>query len=173
MTFVQIYDNKKRNEIIEENLRLRKKLKHKSEDQQNLKNEIDNNHIELFKPLIESNEKTQNELIEDRDKIIDTFNKLSFNVVKQSPIENKKDASISDLIVRYLKGTSNRSNAGYSIRFYNKSNCYAIGNQEIIIHQNNLIINDKTYNATDGLTELLIKNSPDITLITDADRFYA
>jgi hypothetical protein len=64
--FIEIYDPKKRNEIVEENLRLRKKLKNRSEEQEYTQNEIEQNRVELSKPIIESNQKLQNEMIETR-----------------------------------------------------------------------------------------------------------
>ena len=198
--FIEIYDPKKRNEIIEENLRLRKKLQNKYEGHQITQNEIEENRVELFKPIIESNQILQNELIEDRNKIIETLRKASsasetlnnFNQLKieDKPIEKQsldndrreslaieekksKDLVVSKLIANYLKDTTNRSNAGYSIRYDSEKNCYSIGNKVVEIENNNLKITDKIYNATNGLLELLLKKSPNFTLISDTDKqFY-
>jgi hypothetical protein len=180
--FIEIYDPKKRNEIVEENLRLRKKLKNRSEEQENTQNEIEQTRVELFKPIIESNQKLQNEMIEDRNKIINTLN--SFNQLKIEEkqaekqevlaIEPKKSDNlvVSNLIANYLKDTTNRSNAGYSIRYNSEKDCYTIGNKVIEIEDNQLKIDDKIYNATNGLLELLLKKSPNLTLISEDDKHF-
>jgi hypothetical protein len=120
--FIEIYDPKKRNEIIEENLRLRNKLKNKFEEQDNIQNKVENNRIELFKPIIESNKKIQNEFNKDRNKIIATLNNFKIEdstVKKQLAIENNPISNIivSSIIANYLKDLRDRSNAGYSIKY--------------------------------------------------------
>src|SRR4051812_997119 len=129
--FIEIYDPKKRNEIVEENLRLRKKLRNRSEEQVSTQNEIEQTRVELFKPIIESNQKLQNEMIEDRNKIIGIIanTEATLNSFNQLKIEEKEDEkqeklyekpnvlAMSNLIANYLKDTTNRSNAGYSIRY--------------------------------------------------------
>ena len=78
--FVEIYDPKKRNQIVEEYPRLRKKLKNRDKEQQNTLRSNGHNRVELLKPITEamheSNQKLQNEMIEDRNKIINTLKVL-------------------------------------------------------------------------------------------------
>ena len=54
---------------------------------------------------------------------------------------------VSNLIANYLKDLSNKSNAGYSIRYDPEKDCYTIGNKMIEINNNKLTINGKIYNA--------------------------
>lgn len=174
--FIEIYDPKKRNEIIEENLRLRKKLKNRNEEDQNIKNEIQEQRVELFKPIIDSNEKIQNELRDDKNKIIDVLNnfeklKIEHQIEEPLAIKSKKSTCqiVSKLIADYLKNSANRSNAGYSIKYDSEKNNYTIGNKVIEIDNNNLNINNKIYNATNGLLELMLKKAPNFTIINDDD----
>lgn len=62
--FVEIYDSNKRNQIIEENLN-------------ELQNQITQNKQGLLKTIVKSNEQIQNQLLEDRDKIVETLNNFS------------------------------------------------------------------------------------------------
>ena len=133
--------------------------------------------IELFKPIIDSNQKLQNEIIEDRNKLIETLNnfnklKISSNKTeepkietseKQLAIEPKKSENliVSNLIANYLQDLTNKSNAGYSIK-YPENSTYTIGNKIIVIGNNNLKIDSVVYNATSGLMELLLKKSPNL-----------
>ena len=182
--FVEIYDPKKRNEIIEENLRLRKKLQNKYEEQENTQNETEQDRLELFKPIIDSNQKLQNELIEDRNKIIETLNSFNQLKIEDKPAEKKlaieapsdsrkhdlRELKVSNLIANYLQDLTNRSNAGYSLKYDSENSCYTIGNKVVEIDSNNFKIADKNYNATKGLLELLLKKSPNFTVISDSDK---
>ena len=60
---IEIYDPKLRNQIVEENLRLRKNLKNKFDSTANLKIETEQQQKEFFKPvteLINNRESTEN-----------------------------------------------------------------------------------------------------------------
>jgi hypothetical protein len=180
--FIEIYDPNKRNQIIEENLKLRKKLKNKFDEQGELQNQVIQSRQELFKPIIESNEKTQNQLVKDRDKIVDVLNNFNQLQVTEKPTEKQQLAiepkqneniTVSNLIANYLQDLTNRSNAGYSILYDSENKCYTIGDQIVEIDNNSLKIYGKVYNATNGLLELLTKKSLNLTLITDEDKkFY-
>jgi hypothetical protein len=176
MSFVTINDPKKRNEIIEENLRLRRKLKVKNEENENTQNEMENNRVNLFKPIIECNQKLQNETIENQNKIIESLKKLK---IKDKPklleIEERKEEQktytlASKLIVEYLQDLTDRSQAGYSIRFDEKTKTLNIGNKIVVINNNDLKIGNNTYNATPGLMELLLKKSPNFNLVDAEDK---
>ena len=138
VNFIEIYDSKKRNEIITENLRIRKKLKNKFDSEEELKYETENTRKEIFKPIIESNQKIQKEIIEDHNKIVDVLNNFNEMKIKKEPIEesieepdeyqsiDKADSdeskeennkNVSNLIIDYLKNSTDRSKAGYSIRY--------------------------------------------------------
>ena len=183
--FYEIYDPKRRNEIIEENLRLKKKLKNRAEEQENLKNEVEQKRVELFKPIIESNQKIQNEMVEERKEIIDTlsnFNRLQILDTGSSPsqpierhaIEYRENViTVSKLIAQYLQNAlhdPNTSYAGYSIRRDKENHRYTMGNKVVEFDNNDIKIGNQNYNATTGLLELLLKKKPNFVLITDEDK---
>lgn len=198
--FIEIYDPKKRNELVEEHLRLRKKLKNRFAEEENIQNDVIQNRVELFKPIIESNQKIQNEIIEDRNKIIDTFKQLKIKdkpnekhraieyvAPTSSSIDSENDYHddefrtentynfetilVSVLIRNYLcYNGKDRSKNGYSIRWDEEKKCFTIGNKTVYINDNILILNNKNYNATNGLMELLIVNTPNFMIITNEDK---
>ena len=78
--------------------------------EENIKNEIQEQRVELFKPIIESNVKIQNELREDKNKIIDVLNnfeKLKIEDCIEVPLAIEPNKStyqtISNLIADYFK----------------------------------------------------------------------
>lgn len=179
--FIEIYDPKRRNEIIEENLKLRKKLKNRFDQNEIIENEIQEHNKQFFKPLIESNENLQAKIIEDQNKMVNLLSNFNQLQIESSPpeqlaIEDSKKSEnliVSNLIANYLKDLTDRSNAGYSIRYNSENNIYTIGNKNIEFDNNALKIDNKIYNATNGLMELLLKKSPNFTLINDTDiKFY-
>lgn len=120
-------------------------------------------------------------MIDNWNKIISTLNSFNQLKIKEKPVEKQLKKSedrvagpnliVSNLISNYLKDLSNKSNAGYSIRYNSEKNCYTInGNKMIEINDNKLTIKDKIYNATNGLLELLIKKTPNFTLVSNEDK---
>lgn len=161
---------KNQKEIVEENLRMRKKLKNKNETLENIQKESDENKKELFKPIIESNNevqtKIQSEIKNQSKNILDSFNQLQ---VKDKIVNLKNDSNIIDVYLKELEGKSlAKSNAGYSLRL--KDNKLSIGNKNVTIVDNYLKIGDKKYIVTHGLMELLIKKSPNFTLVSEVDK---
>lgn len=163
---VEIQNPKKINQEIEEEIvQQRKKLKNKFKEEENSQDKIEKNRIELFKPIIESNEKLCNEIIENKNKtkINDTIEYIE-NLKINTSTENY------NLIDNYLKDKINRSNAKYSIKYDSENDQYIIGNKIVEIENNNFKINDKIYEGTSGLLELLIKKSPNFNIISETDK---
>ena len=77
---------------------------------------------------------------------------------------------MSNLIANYLHDSTNKSNAGYSIKYHPENNAYTIGNKIVVIGNNNLKIDGVVYNATSGLMELLLKKSPNLNIVSESDK---
>lgn len=76
---------------------------------------------------------------------------------------------VGKLISTYLSDNTDRSTAGYSIKYRSAENKFSIGNSYIGIHENTLNIRRKTYTGTTGLMELLTKANPDMNKIIEED----
>ncbi|CAP21365.1 Protein CBG24839, partial [Caenorhabditis briggsae] len=142
-----------------------------------------------------SNKKLQEEIIDEKNKIVETLNnfkspsQLSIapattptpktnrkSLIKQPSVilppslpSSSSPQVVSNLIVSYLQDNSDRSNAGYSIKFNKAEKKYAIGNKDITFDQNIIKVNNEEYTATEGLMELLLKKSPDLNKVTTED----
>ncbi|CAP39128.1 Protein CBG22567 [Caenorhabditis briggsae] len=192
---VEINDPKRRNEIVNNFLKNRKEHKIKNLQERSDLEHVEDYRIEVFKPILESNKKLQEEIIDEKNKIVETLNnfkspsQLSIGPPSTStPKTNRKSLIkqpsvvlppslpsssppqvVSNLIVSYLQDNSDRSNAGYSIKFNKAEKKYAIGNKDITFDQNIIKVNNEEYTATEGLMELLLKKSPDLNKITTKD----
>lgn len=178
MSFIDIYDPKKRNEIVEKHIQMRKKQKNRDNEEHEERVKLEHNRVELFKPILESNMKIHTELVDEKKKLMETLNSFKNIKIEEPEIDNEKDQSIdisdsnisnSDIINPYLQSKIDISNAGYSIRFDKINNKYTLGNKEITFDNNTITINETDYDATEGLIQLLIKKSPDTIIIHDYD----
>ncbi|CAP20728.1 Protein CBG24021 [Caenorhabditis briggsae] len=199
VSVVEIYDPKKRNDIVQGFLKNRKEHKIKNLQERSDLEHIEDHRIDVFKPILESNKKLQEEIIDEKNKIVETLNnfkvptqlsiapsKTTAPSTSKLPILQKKSLDtiqketpslpssssnlvVSNLIVSYLQDGSDRSNAGYSIKFNKDEKKYTIGNKGITFDQNILKVNNEEYTATEGLMELLIKKSPDLKKIQSDD----
>lgn len=187
-TSVEIYDPKKRNEIVQSFLKNRKEHKFKNlEERSNLEN-VEDHRIEVFKPILESNKLLQEEIIDEKNKIVQTLNLfrpsipsiqgtlqiLAPQTPKQfqaTPRSQSPCIKVSNLIATYLQDPRDKSTAGYSIRYSSEGKKgYTIGNKEVTFDDNTLAINDEEYEASEGLMELLTKKSPDLIKISQVDK---
>uniref|UniRef100_A0A1I7TZ66 BRCT domain-containing protein n=1 Tax=Caenorhabditis tropicalis TaxID=1561998 RepID=A0A1I7TZ66_9PELO len=188
---VEIYDPKKRNDIVQDFLKNRKEHKLKNLQERSDLEHVEDYRMDVFKPILESNKKLQEEIIDEKNKIVETLNnfkspsQLSIgpkttptpktnhkSLIKQPSIvlpSSSQPHVVSNLIVGYLQDGSDRSNAGYSIKFNKEEKKYTIGNKDITFDQNFIKINNEEYTATEGLMELLLKKSPDLNKVTTGD----
>ncbi len=182
--FIEIYDPKKRNEIIKNYLQNRKVHKVKNLQERSDLENVEEHRVEIFKPILESNKKLQEEIIDEKNKIVATLNSFKDSrklnpqnpsPMKQLPISNKttdnspNSIKVSNLIASYLQDLRDKSNAGYSIRFNNETKGYTIGNKEVEFDDNIIQINGVVYTASEGLMELLTKKSPNLNKIKKDD----
>ena len=181
MSFYEIKDRDKRDEIVKEINERRKKIYQDSKNENIYDANLQTDLTKLYKPLIESNEKVLKKIAVDK---VDESNLLALTY----PEERSEPASESA-----IESPNLRMNVG-KIAFYYLSN-YAskkgicdrvfgihtkekqpgkmfIGKEELTIDDNDVIIGGESlqrYKGTIGLWELISRAKPDKTKITDED----
>uniref|UniRef100_A0A8R1HXN3 Uncharacterized protein n=1 Tax=Caenorhabditis japonica TaxID=281687 RepID=A0A8R1HXN3_CAEJA len=172
---IEIYDPKKRNEIVQSFLKSRKEHHLKNIQERSDLENVEDHRIEVFKPILESNKKLQEEIIDEKNKIVQTLNSFkgspSDSLVKfkafdktnqpqilplpetptkqiQSTLSKTSEIKVSSLIATYLQDPRDKSNAGYSLRYDASNKKYTIGNKEVIFDDNTMEINNSVYIAT-------------------------
>ena len=63
-----------------------------------------------------------------------------------------------------------KSEADRTYGLYDKNKQFYIGNKPVDIKENNIVVDDKEYEGTPGLWELIISKKPDETLYTSDDK---
>ena len=181
MSFYEIKDRDKRDEIVKEINERRKKIYQDSKNENIYDANLQTDLTKLYKPLIESNEKVLKKIAVDK---VDEGSLLALTY----PEEKSESAGESS-----IESPPGRMNVG-KIAFYYLSN-YAskkgicdrvfgihtkeeqrgkmfIGKEEITIDDNDVIIggaSPQRYKGTIGLWELISRAKPDKTKITDED----
>lgn len=100
-----------------------------------------------------------------------TSSKFAPSIETKIPTPSAKSAKIkvSHIIGVYLSDTNDKSNAGYSLRYYKDKNAFSIGNSYINFVDNEIVVKSKRYIATNGLMELLTKSNPNENKIIEDD----
>ena len=181
MSFYEIKDRDKRDEIVKEINERRKKIYQDSKNENIYDANLQTDLTKLYKPLIESNEKVLKKIAVDK---VDEGSLLALTY----PEERSESAGVSS-----IESPNLRMNVG-KIAFYYLSN-YAskkgicdrvfgihtkekqpgkmfIGKEELTIDDNDVIIGGESlqrYKGTIGLWELISRAKPDKTKITDED----
>ena len=88
---------------------------------------------------------------------------------RSSTSNQSNPIKVSQIISTYLSDSTDRSNAGYSLRYNNEHKKFAIGNSFVSFVDNEINIKGKSYLATNGLLELLTKSNPNTSKIIEPD----
>jgi hypothetical protein len=169
--FLQIDDPKKRDKIVEDFLKTRKNIKQNFEQDKRLNIGFREETQKLFKPITESITEQKASIlnkISDNEKLLASNQGKIYQKLKELPaITESKHIMVSDLIKNYLSDNTERSNAGYSIRYDATNKQHTIGNSVIKFDNNVMEIAGHRYEATEGLMELLTKKDPDMSKVIE------
>jgi hypothetical protein len=164
--FILIDDPKKRDKIVEDFLKTRKNIKQNFEQDRISNIGFREETQKLFKPITESITEQKSSIlnkISDNEKLLASNQGKIYQKLKQLPaITESKHIMVSD--------NTERSNAGYSIRYDATKKQHTIGNSVINFDNNVMEIAGHRYEATEGLMELLTKIDPDMDKIIEEDK---
>ena len=74
--------------------------------------------------------------------------------------EEEEDVFIGDIAEQYLRKFATMSGADNTFVLLDKDGKFYIGNKEAKIRENNIIVDNKEYTGTPGLSELIVARSP-------------
>jgi hypothetical protein len=165
MTFYKITDPSKRDEIVKEMIKSRKKIQ-----QNSLSDKIGNIEAEkfydtMFRPITE----TQKEIKEEIQKIPTVVN-IEQDLNKQLAIEEEKKKStlLGPVATYYMSKFANKEGVDKVFGIYaNAENKFYIGNKEIEFDHDDIIIDGSRFRGTEGLWDLIVNKKP--SYFTDED----
>ena len=150
MPFYEIQDLNKRDEIVKEINERRKKIYQDSKNENIYDANLQTDLTKLYKPLIESNEKT--------------LNKIADKELNKSNYKELTEDNLGDISSSFLKR--------YNMRFVNDvrrnfeiskiGNKMVFGKMEVTVDGNDIVVGGEKYKGTNGLWELMTEsNAPD------------
>ena len=81
----------------------------------------------------------------------------------------QRNTKISAIIATYLSDSTDRSQAGYSLKYHPEKKIFSIGNSVVNFIDSNIVVKGKEYVGTVGLMELLTKSNPNVNKIIQYD----
>jgi hypothetical protein len=185
MLFLKINDSDKRDFIVKEYLQTKRNI------QQNfLSDRLDNIHTQremakFLKPVIDTQKDLKESFInevkdlkENIQEIPTTLKAINFPQFPSiKAVEDAEDATekpslmkLDSIATEYLKKFTAKSNVvDKTFGLYDKDGKFYIGNTEVDIEGNNIIVGDKEYEGTPGLWELIVHKEPDSQIYSQQD----
>ena len=83
--------------------------------------------------------------------------------------EEEKDTVIGDIAEQYLRKFASTSRTDKTFGLRDKDGKFYIGNKDVKIMENNIIVDDKEYAGTFGLWELIVTTTADDNIFSNGD----
>ena len=189
MSFLKISDPKKRDEIVKEFIKRKKRIYQDSVNNNLSDASFQTDLTKMYKPLLDSNNTRKESMKGAADKLSEGMLSLtsSPHALTSSPkalasssfphttpemlTDNKqKFMNVGKIASRYLKmfaSSKNQMDKTFGVLL--KEGELFVGKDPMTIDDNDIIIGDKSYPGTAGLWELITKNDPDETTYNDED----
>ena len=180
MSFFNIKDHNKRDEIVKEFLALKNKIKDNFRKEKIGEIETQRDLAKLFKPVTETQIATTKELQEGLKPIKEGIEKLPQTIMfpaypsieaSETPIEGEDTQFIGDIAATYLKKFATKNEADKTYGLYDKKGNFYIGNKLVVILDNDLIVGKDEYEGTPGLWELIVSKEQKDFSAEDYDNY--
>ena len=173
MSFLKIEDHNKRDETVKEFLALKNKIKDNFRRERLGEIETQEDLAKLFKPVTETQIATTKELQEGLKPIKEGIEKLpqamTFPAYPSIEIPKEGVLELGPDMVNALKRFLTKEGVDKTYGIYDKGGKFYIGTKEVEIKGDNIIIDNKAYQGTPGLWELIVSKDPNKDLYTPID----
>ena len=168
MSFLKISDPVKRDSIVKEFLELKKNIRDNLLSERTGEQQLQADLSKFYKPITETQKATAREITEGLKPIREGIEKLP--QAMQPLGEASGEASplgLGEIAEEYLKDPNRDKILG--IR--EEKGLYYIGNKQVTIADNNILVGDEKFTGTPGLWELLMSKNPDNFTENDYDEY--
>ena len=169
MSFLKINDPLKRDAIVKEYLELKKKIRSNFLSERVGEQQLQTDLSKFYKPITETQKATAREITEELKPIKEGIEKLPEAIrplrKEEEEEEEEKFMGLGEIAKEYLK----RPNADETFGIRNEEGLSYIGNKQVIIVNNNIIVDDIKFKGTRGLWELLMSKNPNTLHVDDND----
>ena len=132
----------------------------------------------LFKPITETQKATTKEITEELKPIKEGIENLpqaitfpAYRSIQalQKPLAGEDTQFIGEVAEKYLRKFATKDEADTTYGLYDKYSKFYIGNKQVVIIGNNIVVDDEEYEGTPGLWELIVSKNPDDKIIMRND----
>ena len=174
MSFLKISDPKKRDFVVQEFLKTKQNIQQHSLAEKTGDQEFATQMSKMFKPLIDTQREVVKEVIENMPSLpAITF--PAFPSIRAAhdddddESQEEEPTNIGSIAGKYLMKFASKDGVDKTFGLYDKDGAFYMGDKQVLISGNNLIVNDKEYQGTPGLWELITSKTPDSEIFTDGD----
>ena len=154
MSFIDIADPKKRDEIVADYLATVKRVQQRNLEE-SARDLVQQEHLtNIFKPIVKANAAVIKEEIHPLRTELETLNEHMEQDGKKHHRRRQRFPVIDGN--DYL---NNGSDAYYSI-YHNRDGKFVMGDKEITLKGENIVVDDREYEGTHGLWRLIMENDP-------------
>ena len=184
MSFIKIKDPRKREELIRDFIETRKRIKDNFIAKKVGEIEYQTGLTKLFKPVTETQKATAKEITEAQKATAEKFTSELLPIkegIEELPtklfrkvfpsIELKADdiINLGPLAVNALLQAFTKKNIDLAFGLYAREGKFKIGNKEVNIEDNDIKVDDKTFEGTPGFWELVTSKNPNPENYTEED----
>ena len=168
MSFLKISDPVKRDSIVKEYLELKKKIRDNLLSERTGEQQLQADLSKFYKPITETQKATAREITEGLKPIREGIEKLP--QAMQPLGEASGEASppaLGEIAEEYL----NNPDSDKILGIRNVEGLYYIGNKQVTIVDNNILVGDEKFVGTPGLWELIMSKNPENFTENDYDEY--
>ena len=173
MSFLKISDPKKRDFVVQEFLKTKRNIQQHSLAEKTGDQEFATQMSKMFKPLIDTQREVVKEVIENMPSLpaitFPAFPSIRAAHDDDDESQEEEPTNIGSIAGKYLMKFASKDGVDKTFGLYNKDGAFYMGDKQVLISGNNLIVNDKEYQGTPGLWELITSKTPDSEIFTDGD----
>ena len=173
MSFLKIRDPNKRDETVKEFLDLKNRIKDNFRQERIGEIETQSDLSKLFKPVTETQKATAKEIAEQlkpiREGIESLPQAIAFPAYPSIELPKEDILQLGSTAVSALKQFLTKEGADKTFGIYDKDGKFYIGNKEVGIKDNNIIVDNEEYRGTAGLWELVVSKDPNRDIYNPID----
>ena len=175
MSFLKISDPTKRDQTVKEYLELKKNIRNNLLSERTGEQQLQTELTKFYRPITESQKATTKEITESQKatarEITEGLRPIREGIEKlpeamqpigeasgKAPEEEEEDELVGDIAINYLKLDDKVKDKTFGINKIDGH--HHIGDTHVIIHKNNIIIDNEKFEGTPGLWELIMLKDP-------------
>ena len=173
MSFLKIKDPAKRDAIVKEYLDLKKNIRTNLLSERTGEMEMQTDLSKFFKPITEAQKATAKEITEGlipiKEGIESLPHTIEFPAFPSIELPKEDILRLGPTAVSSLKRFLTKEGADKTYGIYDKDGKFYIGNKEVGIEDNNIIVDNEEYQGTAGLWELVVSKDPNRDIYNPID----